>query len=1022
MLSSDRPWVPLAMALLALIWGTASPTQAQEIAVSGVVTDQTTGRPLAGANIVIVGTQLSAFTGADGRYAIRNAPAGDHQIRVSALGYATQSRAVTVGQGVAASADFALAVAALALDELVVTATGQLAKREVGHVVPRVDAPALTETRAIANMNDLLTARVPGVTVTPGNLTGAEARIRIRGANSLSLTNDPVYYIDGIRMESARGSTSIGIGGTSISRVNDINPEEIESIEFVKGPAASTLYGTDAANGVIVIKTKRGRPGVTQFQAYFEGGFIRDNNQYPTAYRGWTTGSAPDNNVQCFLTGVAAGSCTQDRITTFNLFEDPDASPNGTGYRQQSGLQVRGGTETINYFLSGEYEDEVGLLTMPSFAQDAIKAGRQIGEVPFEQQRPNARRRVAVRANLGAHLADELNVQLSTGFTSSDQRLPQTDNNTTGLLSNGFGGPGHKDNRLPAPDGKQLFGYRAFTPDQFFSETVEQDINRFIGSGTANWTPVGWFTGRLTGGVDYTSRVDTDLCRRGECTTFSITSVTGFKEDNRSNFFQYTADASGTAEFQLSETVKSRTTGGLQYFKRVFNRNGAFSEDLAPGATTVTAGAIPQADETTTLSATLGVFLDQQFGWRDRLFVNGAVRMDDNSAFGRDFSAVFYPKLSFSWVVSEEDFFPRATFDNLRLRAALGASGVQPGTTDAVAFFTPVTASVENVDRAALVFTALGNKELEPERSTELEVGLDAGFLNNRMGLELTYYHKTTKDALIARTVAPSVGAANTRFENLGSVRNSGFEASLHGQIIDRRALAWDVTLSGSHNSNELEDLGGTPPIIGTTISQKEGFPLNSYWLRAYAFDDADGNGIVTRNEITVGDTAVFIGPNLPVDEVALNTGIALFARRLYVSAGFDYKGGHYQLNGTERIRCESRLNCDGLIDPAAPLWKQARVVALRETAARTQYGFVESADFVRFRELSVTYEVPDNVAGRLGARRLSLTAAGRNLHVWTDYSGIDPEAGYFGGGDIQTDFQTQAPPTYWTFRANLSF
>jgi TonB-linked SusC/RagA family outer membrane protein len=1007
----------MLVAGLVLTSAQVSPLNAQtETILTGLIRDES-GRPIVAAQVTIPGTRFAGETGADGRYRIRGLPAGPQQIRISAFGFATQNSRVVVNPSGVSTANFSLPVAAFELDEVVVTATGEQAKREIGHSVARINAAELTQTKPISNMNDLLVARTPGVTVTPGNLTGAEARIRIRGSNSLSLNNDPVYYIDGIRMEAASGSSSIGIGGTSISRVNDINPEEIESIEFVKGPAASTLYGTDAANGVIVIRTKRGRAGRAQWTAYAEGGSIVDNNNYPTAYRAWTTGSTTANNVQCRLSQVPSGGCVQDSVTTFNLFDDSDASPNGTGYRQQYGLQVTGGSEALRYFMSGEWEDEVGVLRMPRFAQDVLLTSRQIGSIPWEQERPNARRRVSVRANLGAELHPKLNVNVSSAFITSDQRLPQTDNNTTGLLSNGFGGPGFKGN--VDASGRPLYGYRLYTPDQFFSETVEQDVNRFIGSGTATWTPAKWLTGRLTGGLDFTNRVDSDLCRRGECTPFSTTSITGFKEDNRTNFFQYTFDASGTAEFQLNPTVKSRTTFGTQYFKRKFTRNGAFSEDLAPGATTLTAGAIPDVDETTTHTVTLGLFVDQQFGWRERVYVNGAIRVDDNSAFGADFSAVVYPKLSASWVLSEESFFPKGGFfDNLRLRAAWGASGVQPGTTDAVAFFTPVTAAVENQDRAALIFSALGNKDLKPERSSEFEAGFDAGFINNRLGLELTFYHKTTKDALIARTVAPSAGASNTRFENLGSVRNTGFEGSIRAQPFNM----WDITLNASHNDNELQDLGGVPPIVGTTISQKEGYPLNSYWLVPYTFNDANSDGIIVPSEITAGDTAVFIGPNLPTTEISLTTGLDFFARRLRLTASFDYKGGHYQLNGTERIRCESRLNCRGFIDESAPLWEQARVVALRETTARTQYGFAEKSSFVRFREISATFELPSSIAQRMRSQRVFLTAAGRNLGFWSDYSGIDPEAGYFDGGDVQNDFQTQAPPTYWTVRVNLVF
>ena len=245
--------------------------------------------------------------------------------------------------------------------------------------------------------------------------------------------------------------------GTNPSRVDDIDPNEIESYDVVKGPAPSTLYGTAASNGVVVIKTKRGTPGPARFTAFAETGVIKDYNTYPTAYRGWrhsatdtssAKNSRPDNGTQCFLTQTvrAPGDpqyCVQDSITAFNLFTDPDATPLGTGYRQQYGLQVSGGSDVARYFVSGEWEDERGVLRMPAFAWNRLVTTRTDG-VPYEQFRPNARRGAHVRANVQANLTPKLDLAVQTGFISSSQRLPQTDNNTVGLLSNGFGGPGFK--------------------------------------------------------------------------------------------------------------------------------------------------------------------------------------------------------------------------------------------------------------------------------------------------------------------------------------------------------------------------------------------------------------------------------------------------------------------------------------------------------------------------------------------------------------------------------------------------
>ncbi len=473
--------------LLAVV---AMPARAQQGAVTGRVTDQSTQQALVGARVTLVGTVLATETNAEGRFTLR-APLGPATLRVNALGYAAATREVTIAAGQPVSVDVALElVSRYRLDEIVVTATGQQERREIANSISRVEAGELVPIAPIQNMNDLISARVPGVEVLASPMLGGGARVRIRGNNSLSLSNEPVYYIDGVRMQSSVNSSSIGIGGTNPSRLNDINPEEIESFEVVKGPSASTLYGTDAANGVVVIRTRRGRAGAPRFNIYTELGIMRDNNQYPTAYRGWMTNptdtsfaanSRPTNGVQCFLTQVAAGTCAQDSVSRFNLFEDPVASPNGTGYRGQVGLQVSGGTDAVRYFLSGEYEDEIGLLRMPEFAYGRVLAARQISEVPYEQYRPNARRRTSIRANIETNLTPRLDLAVSTGFISSTQRLPQTDNNTTGLLSNGFGGPGNRDNGN--------FGYRLFTPDGFFSETVNQDINRFIGSATARWRP-----------------------------------------------------------------------------------------------------------------------------------------------------------------------------------------------------------------------------------------------------------------------------------------------------------------------------------------------------------------------------------------------------------------------------------------------------------------------------------------------------------------------------------------------------
>jgi TonB-linked SusC/RagA family outer membrane protein len=960
--------------------------------------------------------------------------AGQVALRVVRIGFGGQTKTVTVTAAQTTTADFQLTAVVMKLNPIVTTATGQQRRIEVGNAIAQVNAVDIVQTQAVSQVADLLVSKAAGVTVFTGVQTGAGTRIRIRGTSSLSLSNNPIFIIDGIRVEGTTGSSSISVGGTTPARIGDINPEEIASIEVVRGPSASTLYGTDAANGVIVITTKRGQVGRPQWTAYTEQTGITDRNEYPTAYWGWRTGttaattSSPSNTVQCFLSQVAANVCAQDSVTSYNLHNDPESTPYGTGYRKQYGLQLTGGTETVRYFLHSEYEDEDGVTKVPEFEKKQMASrSRSLSD---RQQSPNHLTRMTGRANMNISLTQQADVSVSTGYITSDLRLPQSDDSgVTGIAANTYGGPGFKYNRTPAGD--TLFGWRSFTPRDIYQGESNQAIERFIGSSSANYRPQDWLTLRANVGLDLINRGDTQLCRFENCPNVG-TDRLGYKIDNRTNFYIYTVDASGTATRRLTDAIESKTTAGVQMYRNLFNRNGASSVTLPPGATTVTAGAVKSADETTSESRTLGSFLEQNLAFNDRLFLTGAVRSDRNSAVGADFKTVLYPKFSASWIPSEESFFPKLGFLNeLRLRSAYGASGVQPGTIDAVQFFTPTTQRGEAGDAPAVVFSTLGNRQLKPERSTELELGFDLSMFDSRVSTEVTRYMKSSEDALISRILPPSLGTgATSRLENLGEVKNQGWEMLINAQLMRGSNLGWDLTINGSLNSNELVSLGGVPPIIGSTQSQKPGYPLYGWWSRALTgFEDKNGNGIIEYNanaalsEITVTDTNVFLGQPLPKRELAISNSWDLFQRKLRIQALVDYKGGHLVYNNTERIRCASRFNCSGLLNPESSLFEQARTVMVREHPSRSVAGFFEKGDFWRFREVSLSYSPSTDFAGRIfRAKSATLSAAMRNVGIlWTKYTGVDPEA--FGTtGDAPSEFQAFGPPTYFSFRLNLIY
>jgi TonB-linked SusC/RagA family outer membrane protein len=1018
--------VTLAALMTAACAGFAS-AQSQQGTITGRVTDASTGRPIPSVQLSVIGTNLGTQSNAEGQYTIRGVGAGSVELRALRVGYTGGRQTVTVTAGGTTTADFSMQPTSITLSPVVTTATGEQRRVAVGNAVSEVNAAEVTQTAAVTNVGDIMTSRAAGVMVIPGTQTGAGTRVRIRGTSSLSLSNNPIYFIDGVRVETTTGSSSVSVGGTTPSRLGDLNPEEIESIEIVKGPSAATLYGTDAANGVVVIKTKRGLAGQARWTYYTEQTAINDIVTHPTAYRGWRNTSTPSNTTQCLLSQVASGACVQDSVTSYNLFEDPQATPFGTGYRQQHGLQLSGGSEAIRYFLSGEWEDEDGVTQVPPF-EKRFMAAHSLKLRP-EEQSPNRMTRETMRANLNITLPQNADIAVSAGYTSEDLRLPQSDDSgTDGILGNTYGGPGYKYN-LNA-NGDTLYGWRQFTPRDIYQQTTKQGIERFIGSVSPNWRPEEWLAFRGNFGIDYINRQDEQICRFQECPANGDNRL-GFKIDNRTNFFTYTADAAATATRRITDVLESKTTFGAQFYRSIFSRNGSRGGVLPPGATTVTAGAVLSADETTTESRTFGGYVEQNFAYRDRLFVTAGVRSDRNSAFGADFSTAYYPKLAVSWVISDEAFFP--TFDwvnQLRLRSAYGASGVQPGTTDAVQYFSATSASLESGDAPGVVFTALGNRHLKPERSTELEVGVDGTFWNNRVSTELTYYNKKSRDALIQRILAPSLGTgATSRFENIGQVSNTGWEMLINAQLLRKRALGWDVTLNGSTNDNRIVALGESPTItISSTQQHVEGYPLYGWWVYdLQGYEDKNGDGIISYNadpnvsEIQVSASRTFVGRPLPKVEAALTNGFDFLDGKLRLSGMLDYKGGHKVYNNSERIRCASRLNCEGLISPNASLFEQARTIMVREHPTRSVGGFIEDGDFIRFRELSLTYNMPEHLAARFfRGRSLGVTLAARNLGIiWTKYTGTDPEA--FGTtGDAPSSFQAFAPPRYLTFRLNL--
>jgi TonB-linked SusC/RagA family outer membrane protein len=997
-----------ATALLAAGPAGLAAQQATPGVVSGRVLDRDTQQPIAGAQVTIVGTSRGTLSGDDGRFRIGGIAPGSQLVRALRIGYQALARRVTVTAGETVNVDIALGVATAVLDEVTVTATGeQERKRESGNVVSTVQ-PTTETLAATTNATDLLEARAPGVFVQgSGGTTGSGSRIRIRGASSISLSNEPLIIIDGIRAYNAvgannlNGSTTIGVGGQVPSTLNEINPEDIENIEILKGPAAAALYGTAAANGVIQITTRHGRSGKTRWNTYGEYGQVKNLTSWPANY------SQPGT----LTNGKPTGACTLDRRTrnlctptggllSFNPLVQ--ASPFVTGFRQLYGLNVTGGGENTSFYISGDYGRDQGVFAW------------------------NNDQRVNLRANVNSQLRDNLNIAVSSGYITDHLRLPQNDNDVLGIISGGLLGSSVFDSASQ--------GYLAGQPPSAIAAIdTRQDVNRFINTVTANFQALKWLSATGTAGLDFLNRHDLETVPPNKVFFGSLPD--GYRTSNPYNIFDYTANGTVSANFGLTENLRSTTSVGTQFNKEVISGTRAHGEVLLGGTGSLQGAAARfQVGEANPDNRTLGFLGREELAWRDRLFLSAALRTDNNSAFGKNFGWVKYPAASVSYVISEEPYFPRVpTLSSLRLRAAYGRSGRQPNFRDAITYFTSQSLTQGAADIPGLLLSGVGTASLKPEQSAETEFGLDAGFFSDRISIQVTHYDKTTQDLLVAVPIPPSAGvtgiaASETEFRNLGRANNNGWELGLNAAVVNRQNFEASFALNGSTNHNKLLELGRDaagnplPPVIfnnGSGLSQHHqvGYPLGGIWARPVTWHHT-GNGPLTRAEVTVGPDEVYLGNTLPTWGLTFTPRIQLF-RWLTVTALLDHEGGFKQYNLTERFRCTFG-NCRAASDPSAPLQQQA---AYYGAILGSDALYVENSDYTKLREVAVTLGVSSRIANLMRAQGASLTVAGRNLHTWTKYSGFDPELSSVSGTNFSiADFLTLPPSRIWTARLTLTY
>jgi TonB-dependent SusC/RagA subfamily outer membrane receptor len=842
--------------------------------------------------------------------------------------------------------------------------TGDRSVSDLGAAVTVIHVDSLLRQFPVRTLSDLLTGRVPGLEVLPGSgEIGTGSRIISRGVTSFTASGGPQIYVDGIRVDDEPATLTMSVGGQTTSRVDDINVEDVATIAVLPGPAAAPLYGTDAANGVLLITTKQGSPGRPRFSTFTSQGLIARPGGFPDNFL------AVDSTGPCTASAVAAGSC---RLLRANVLENPATSPLRNGYLRQYGLNASGGGATARYYLAAQWDGFGGVYGLSSSEQTRLAAA---GGLHPETPNPNYLRRVDLQARGDLLAAPGVDLTLAGRYFSDDLRLPLNDTSNAGVLASGM---------LGSADTSVAHGWSPYLPGDIFQVLSTQHVERRTGSLAGRWRPVDFVTVRAVLGFDLTRQQDDQVQPPGEGPNGSSSFSTATKGLNHSN--RYTATVTAAFEFHPFGRWRGRTSVGVEYFKRVgylfdstgstFGTESGYSESWFRDTT-----------ETT------GALLEQELIWNDGLFLTGALRRDAVRRFGMNEPVALYPHLGVAWHVPTGH---GSLLSSLKLRAAYGVAGRE----------------------AALVGFAL-----KPERTRELEGGGDAELLRGRLSFSGTVYSKHTSHVVSFFELAPSAGGGILTNDS-GEVTNKGIELALSASALRLPIAQWDVRLSVWRNRNRVVAFRGPPFSLGNGFDGvfqfvQAGLPLGSYIaLPILGWADANHDGILAPSEVQLGTVPTFLGTPFPTEGATLSSTLRL-RERVLISTLLDYRAGNSEVNYTEQFRCEAG-NCRARNDPSTPLADQ---VAWAAQEAGSAAGWVESANFLKLREVAVTFLAPAAWAHRVSANQMTFTFAGRNLATWTSYGGLDPEINVSGSRGLSAaDFFTQPSARIWTARLDLSF
>jgi TonB-linked SusC/RagA family outer membrane protein len=1034
--------------LLALLPALAA---AQEARISGRVVNEAAA-PLPGVSVGISGLGVGTITGVDGRYSFIVPPArvlGQAvTLRARLIGYTVATRSITLSPG-STTQDFTLVANALRLNEVVVTGAGTVTTREkLGNVINTVDSAMIRRSNE-TNVVSALSGKAPNVEVrTQSGEPGASASIRIRGYTTIQGTSQPLFVVDGTPIDNSTTVTTASTGGTvSANRASDINPNDIESVEILKGSAAAAIYGARAANGVILITTKSGKPGQTRYSIRSDITTDQVINYYPLQYT-YGQGSGGVAAV-CGGPGCRPTSASFGPAITGPIYDHArDILRDGHTY--DNNLQVSGGNDRTTFFLSAGQANQQGMVIGPN----------------------NEYTRSTVRIKGSHMLLGNLTVNGNANYIDTRGSYIQRGSNVSGLLLGSYRTPVDFNNaqyldtlygeqrayRYPRPTGTDQTATRGYDNPFFvaMSDGNRSELGRFIGNVGADWAALPWLTVKETFGADSYGDYRLEALPQS-----SSSQPVGQVTRNNQTYLQLDNNLLVTATRQFNSNID----GGLTVGQNLNSRRSRLQSTLGQQLIAPTPFALQNTVSFTPTETRYLAHIEAYFGQANldlynQLYLTAGVRNDGYSSFGASNRRATYPKASVAWAFTNA-YNPdqRGVLSYGKLRAAYGETGNEPGVySDATGFsvgqgafgsgYGDILNATQSGQAGVITPGTLGaGNTLRPERTKETELGADLAFVNQRIELGFTYYNKLSTDVILQLPAAPTATGFTALITNGARISNKGVELTLNTHPYTSERFSWDIGGTWSRNRNLAEDLVGAQFVSrgGGTFTGAVGSVTKGYAIGVLRGNDFAicGRGLVVGGvDIDAACGASGVASNAlyidatghpvvdPTDRViadpnpdwlgSVNTALR-FGKNLRLTGLLDIRHGGQVWNGTKGALYNFGTHSDTYIRNTPVAYGTNYFVDRYPTVAGPGAGktfvvgqswwqgegggfgdvsaqFIEPGGFAKLREIALAYTLDQPwIPNRLGFSSIDLRIAGRNLHTWTKYSGTDPEANLAG-------------------------